>query len=230
MSERLSKLIQRVDGLSFRERAVLFLGVVALMGFLWDGLLMAPLYERREALQARVAQLQEEVLSLNGQASALAEVWSEDPDALGRERLGDLRGRLSEQQLRLQGLTRRLVPPDEMARVLKAVLDRETPLQLDRVHGLGAEPVFERPAPAPAADATVASTAGALRAVALFKHGLRMEFSGGYMDTLDYLRALEDLPWKFLWERVSLEVDEYPRSRVSITVFSLSLDDEWIGI
>lgn len=228
MTERIARLVERVDGLSFRERGALFLGIVALMGFLWDGLLMGPLNERRESLQARVSQLQEEVLSLNGQASAMATAWSEDPDAPGRERLGTLRGRLTEQQSKLQGLTRRLVPPEEMARVLKAVLDRETPLELDRVQGLGAEPVFEPLAPA--APEAGADPATVVRAAALFKHGLRMEFSGGFMDTLDYLRALEALPWKFLWDSVSLEVDDYPRARVSITVFSLSLDDDWIGI
>ena len=64
----------------------------------------------------------------------------------------------------------------------------------------------------------------------LYRHGLRVEFFGGYLETIAYLRALESLQSRFLWEALAFDVEQYPRSRVAITVYSLSLDDAWIGI
>ena len=63
-----------------------------------------------------------------------------------------------------------------------------------------------------------------------YKHGLRIEFEGDYMTTLDYIRGLESLELRFLWDSLEFQVEEYPRSRVSITVFTLSLDQDWIGV
>ncbi|MCI0590119.1 MAG: MSHA biogenesis protein MshJ, partial [Gammaproteobacteria bacterium] len=63
-----------------------------------------------------------------------------------------------------------------------------------------------------------------------YMHGLRMEFEGGYLDTLDYLRKLEALPWAFFWDSVDFKVEKYPKALGSITVYTLSLDANWIGV
>jgi len=64
----------------------------------------------------------------------------------------------------------------------------------------------------------------------LFRHGLRLELEGSYLDFLDYLDAVERLPWQLYWGTLSLNTQEYPRNEISIEIFTLSLDEDWIGV
>ena len=64
----------------------------------------------------------------------------------------------------------------------------------------------------------------------LHRHGFALEFSGGYLATLNYLQALERLPWRFFWDSVDYEVMQYPRSIVRLKLYTLSLSEDWIGV
>jgi MSHA biogenesis protein MshJ len=64
---------------------------------------------------------------------------------------------------------------------------------------------------------------------ALYRHRLRMEFSGDYLTMLKYLRQLEDLPRAMVWEKVEIESDDYPDATVRLQVYTLSLTEGWIG-
>lgn len=112
------------------------------------------------------------------------------------------------------------------------MLGREAGLTLVRLEGLGPKPVIDPfssgdvgTALAPA-DGSGASEPG----LRLFKHGMKITFEGRYLEALRYLAALEGSPWKLFWDAVELEVIEHPTALVSITVFSLSTDDAWIGV
>jgi len=186
-------------------------------------------------LSARVPTLQNEIHLLDQQAKTLAVARSRDPDVANRNKLKQLRAATAKVNAALTELTSRLVPPREMGRLIEAVLDRQQRLSLVRLEGLGAEPLYAYPAGAgarkPGAPRSAKKVAApAMAQSALYRHGLRATFEGGYLDILAYLRALEGLPWRFLWDEVSLEVPRYPVARVTLTVYSLSLDDAWIGI
>ena len=43
-------------------------------------------------------------------------------------------------------------------------------------------------------------------------------------------QALEALPWRFFWDSVSYEVEDYPRSLVRLRLHTLSLSEDWIGV
>jgi len=137
---------------------------------------------------------------------------------------------------RLRALTVDLIPPREMARVLEAVLARDRGLRLLRLENLGTRPLVE-----PAAEGGDGQAEGRQAAAGpapedeaatvprIFRHDLRMEFEGTFLDTLRYLQALERLPWRFYWDSVTLEVERHPRARVRIQVHTLSLEEGWIG-
>ncbi len=57
-----------------------------------------------------------------------------------------------------------------------------------------------------------------------------MELEGGYMSTHRYLKALEDLPWRFFFESIDYEVINYPQARITLTVHSVSTQEAWIGV
>lgn len=64
----------------------------------------------------------------------------------------------------------------------------------------------------------------------IYKHGILIELSGSYPATLQYLRMLEGLPWKFYWEAMRFEIVDYPTAKISIVINTLSLNKEWVRV
>jgi len=64
----------------------------------------------------------------------------------------------------------------------------------------------------------------------IYKHGILIELRGSYAATLQYLRMLESLPWKFYWEAMRFEIEDYPIARISIVINTLSLNKDWVRV
>ncbi|MCP5149358.1 MAG: hypothetical protein H6983_12735 [Ectothiorhodospiraceae bacterium] len=229
MKARLEALLARVDALSLRERAIGFAMVLAVLGAGWHELAFDPLDRQRQALDGRVEQLRTQTEQLNAAARDLAGALDVDPDRDGRARVGALRDTLAGIDRELVALTALLVPPREMARVLETVLGRETDLRLLSLEAIAAEPLVTDTEPDPAAAAADA-TGAADAPVAVYRHGLRLQLEGGYLETLRYLETLERLGTRFLWESIDYRVEAHPRATVTITVYSLSLDEALLGV
>lgn len=58
--------------------------------------------------------------------------------------------------------------------------------------------------------------------ISVFKHTVVIRLEGGYFDMVDYLSALENLPWKFYWSELDYHVVEYPKAIVTLEVYTLS--------
>ena len=221
--------LERIDARSARERALLFLVIVALLSAGASLFLLHPLQVRAGTLTEQATSLRTELTLVEEQVNAVAARANEDPDEATRAALQTRRSEFTALHRRLRQVTEHLVPPEEMAQLLEALLTREAGLTLLRLEGLGTTPVLAidqalgigAPAPKPL---QTAPTPG------LFRHGLRIRFTGPYLDTLAYLRAVEALPWQVLWDSVVYRVTAHPRAEVAITVYSLSLDEGWIGV
>lgn len=235
---RLRELMAWIDALSFRERGLIL--VIALFVFygLWDTLLMQPLDAKQKKLSKQLEQTQQEVLGLQQQAQTIVESHGVDPNAKNRAKLEKLQKELDAIKEELKQSTAHLIAPKDMAKVLETVLKQSEGLNFVRLEGLGVESLVERSSVEEVIDevqsATLTTEEKGLspdRSLqTAYKHGLRIEFEGGYLDTLDYLRKLEALPWAFFWDSVDYQVEEYPKGMSSITVYTLSLDENWIGV
>ena len=130
-------------------------------------------------------------------------------------RFARLQRQLDDVNERLDDYASELIDPAEMARVLEGMLKEQSSLQLVRIRNLAPEAL---------------SASADTRTATFYKHGLEIEFEGSYFACLEYLQAIETLPWRFYWQVLDLEVIEYPTNRVRVEVSTLSLDKEWIGV
>lgn len=64
----------------------------------------------------------------------------------------------------------------------------------------------------------------------LYRHGVEITVRGNYMDMIDYMNALENLPTQLFWGGAQLEVEDYPTSRLTLTLYTLSLDPKWLKL
>ena len=205
-----------------RERLLLALSLLAVLTMLWYLLLIEPLALRKQALEAQVDSAVATVAALDQQAAAIAAGGTQDPDVENRQQkvlLEEEIGRLDE---RLATLTGELISPQQMVAMLEEMLKRRRHLSLTRLENLPSEPLLD-PAVADLSDEAVPQRN-------LYRHPLRIELSGSYLETLAYLQSLEQLPRKVYWQDLALSVEEYPQTKITVTVYTLSLKEDWIGV
>jgi len=234
-----TELLDRIDALTLRERAAVFLAVLAVMFFIWNSYLMADINNKERLLKAQLQQKQAERMGLNVELQNDISQGQEDPNALARKKLDMLREQLQEVKAQVMKATGQLVPPGKMADILEHVLASTRGLDLLQVKGLGSSALLKTDN---SKDGKQAESAGSTKQQApadvaspqpldnAYKHGLKIVFNGSYMSTLEYVKKLEALHSGFLWDRLELKVKNYPDTEVAITVYTLSLDDNWIGV
>jgi MSHA biogenesis protein MshJ len=221
MKARLQKMQQSVDRLSLRERLFLLAVSLVVLGGLWEGLLAAPLEARERAATARITLLKTNLDRLNESISVTAGGMSEGmPHQL--DRLGALRARVAEGDDAMRVYTSDLIDPKQMRVVLEELLRRQSGLTLLKATNLEVRPLFEEAAPA--------DGAAPVNAPKLYRHTLVLTLRGRYLDCLEYLEAVEQLPWHLYWARLEFTIDEYPLNTVVLELHTLSLEEEWIGV
>jgi MSHA biogenesis protein MshJ len=178
-----------------------------------------------------VVQQQNNISGINEQITQKLQEAGADPDAPVRARLAAVRdesGRLSDS---LRAMQKGLVAPERVAPLLESILRANGRLKMVAVRTLPVEPLSaigakkEGDAAAPAA--TPAKTA---KRDLLFRHGVELTVRGSYLDMVDYMTALESLPTQLFWGKAQLEVEEYPSVRLTLTLYTLSLDEKWMKL
>jgi len=227
MREQWRKLAARFDALLVRERVLVLVGVVVGVALLFDALALQPLEARKKRLERQIAEsrnnlkLAETVLA--------AQVPITDPDDVRRSYRNALRQQLADIDQSMQGLQRGLVPPERMAKLLEEMLSRSRGLQLLSLRTLPVQR-FETPAAAlvgKAGDKT-AKPAPKDPERTVYQHSFEITLQGSYFELHDYLAQLEKLPWQMFWGRISVQTEQYPRLRVTLTVQTLSLNKAWL--
>jgi MSHA biogenesis protein MshJ len=82
----------------------------------------------------------------------------------------------------------------------------------------------------PAGPAAAAPVDAGKLADLLYRHGVEVTVRGNYLDMVDYMSALEAMPTRLFWGKAQLEVEEYPASRLTLTLYTLSLDRNWMKL
>lgn len=212
---RLQRIATRIDAMSLRERAMLAIILLLVLWGGWQTFLMGPLSIQRKQLAERIENARNTVAGLNGSIQALASQRNRDPLAELRLQLELLQNQRKTVDGQLGDATRSLIDPQQMGSVLEAILAKQQGLRLIAIGSLPGEPL------------NLESAAGL---PPIWRHGLRIEVEGGYLELLRFLQQLDALPWEFVWTELSLAVDEQQRSRLTLTLHSLSLKSGWLGV
>lgn len=226
MKERLRQVEMRINALAVRERGLLLLVAVAVLSALWWDLVLDPQLATQRALVGKMNQTQTETQALNAQAQAILARGRQDPNAGMRRRIEALQAAVNKLDGDIEQRIGGLVSAKEMPRVLEEVLTRDTDLRLISVKSLPPQPLVPEQKGAKKPQTKARRTA--VRTV--YRHGLEMVFEGSFSGAVGYLRALQALPRDLVWDALELKTVEYPHIRVSIRVYTLSLQEGWIGV
>lgn len=205
----------RIDAMSLRERALIFVTVLVALYFVAANMLFGPVNAEKDRFQNQVNQKRMETRALEAQIQAILADDDQNSETAKRKKIAALQESVNTMDAELAKVTAGLVSPKEMARLVEQMLLKNRGLRVMKVESLPATPLLEGGA-----------TAGAM----VYKHGMRIELKGGYLDILRYLKSLERLPWKVFWGQVTLQTEKHPVSNVNLLIYTLSTREAWIGL
>jgi MSHA biogenesis protein MshJ len=231
--DKIKQLEEKVDSLTVRERAMILLGVLAVIYFAWDIFFMRPLDVQHTRMAAQLETKRAELGGMNIQLRDAIAARQVDPDAENRIKLESLRNEIAALDQDIRATTRQLIDPARMTEFLRTVIHQIGGLTLTSLQGLGVSPLLTvdggaRRSETAADPGTSAEPRANGDLAGAYRHGMRIRFRGDYLTTLAYLRTLESLEWDFFWDSAVFEIGEYPEGETTITIHTLSLAADWI--
>lgn len=211
-------VIDRIDAMSLRERGLIFITLLVALYFMAVNILFGPANTEKDRLQKQVNQLRDETRALELQVQGLVGGGDSNPEAAKRRKIASLQESLKTMDAALDRATAGLVPPREMTKLVEQMLLKNRGLEVVKVESLPSTPLLE--------GAAENAPAGTM----VYKHGMRIELKGNYLDILRYLKSLEGLEWKVFWGQVTLQTEKHPVSKVSLLIYTLSTHQGWIGL
>jgi MSHA biogenesis protein MshJ len=224
MKAKLIAYRERLDAMSLRERVLIFLMLAAVLITLVMNSALDPLLAKQKQLAQQLAQTQAQTAALEAQMNALTEAAKIDPDAPNQQRLAQLEAQRNNALNALTNARQGLVSADRMSLMLQELLGKNTRLKLVGIKTLPATSLLE---PAKTDETPRVETPAPL---GLYRHGVEISVEGSYPDLMAYLSALERMPWRVYWSEATLATQAYPTSRLTLTLFTLSLDKTWLSV
>lgn len=224
MRARWRALAGRIDALSLRERALVFVAAIAAVVFLGSALFIEPAAARKRALLAQMTRQTADLQTMQAQIADLDRKRA-DPDAANTTRRDRLRADIAALDESLREVSASLVPAQKMRALLQDVLARSPRLRLVGLRTLPATPLVDKPA---AAENNAGAAAAAPVTGSVFKHGVEIRLQGSYADLHDYLARLERLEWRMFWAVAALDARDHPQLTLSVTLYTLSPDKAWL--
>ena len=239
------KLSTKLDAMTLRERAMVFVAVTAALLFLIYTIAVEPMLARQKLLLAQIKQQQNQIAGIDMEITGKAQGFNIDPDAQERVKLQAARAEIDRISASLLAVQKGLVAPEKIAPLLENLLSGHGKLRLMAMKTLPVAGMNERFAEAaPPVAAGIPPLAAAVQpnpsiqpAVAaqkprelLYRHGVEIVLQGSYLDMVSYMAALEALPVQLFWGKASLDAQQYPNSRPTLTLYTLSLDQKWMKL
>ncbi|WP_075796061.1 hypothetical protein [Massilia putida] len=231
MKRRWLQFTARVEALQPRERIMAFGAAVVVLVFLANSLVFAPLSRKEAALRQTLAQQAGAIEGIDADIASKARAYANDPNEALRKRLGALRAETERTSADLRTMQKGLVPPERIAPLLESILRANGRLKLVSLKTLPVTTLNEgAAAPAAAPAASTATPPVVKSSDLLYRHGVELTVRGSYLDMVDYMHALETLPTQLFWGKAQLDAEAYPNVRLTLTLYTLSLDSKWMKL
>jgi len=228
MKQHWENILDKIDSMSLRERALIFAAAAFLLVSLIKASFLDPLLTEQKKLSAQMAQQQQDMKLIQQQVEASVQAKNNIEHSPTKIRLLAAKQQLADSNVFLKGYRERLVEPDKMAQLLQQVLNQNRHLQLVNLKTLPVTPLLEKKIGAKSIVSKLNNVPVLDKQV--FKHGVELTIRGKYLDLMRYLKSIENLPTQMFWGRAEMHVDRYPTVSLTLTLYTLSLDETWLTI
>jgi len=232
----LKQYTERFDKLQLRERRLILIAAVVGVLLLGFSLFIEPTQQESKAKRTQLAAQQTELSTLQQQLVGLREQASK-PDAALQQSIIDIKRNTAAIEAELRQFDTLLVTPQQMPQMLQSMLARHRGLEVIRLKTLAAAPLLQpitttNPS-APQSNQAQAAPSGSKPPPppgGIYRHAIEVTVSGSYAELTAYADELQRISPRPLWSAMQLKVVEYPRSELTFTLYTLSLDLPWLAV
>jgi MSHA biogenesis protein MshJ len=219
----------KFEVLNKRERLMVTCAIFAAVLFLFNVLLLGPTLKRQQLVSSELTTDNARIEAMQQELDLLSSTPVNNPDSQNRQRLSALQSQLKLLERDLNGLQSTLISPEEMPLLLRNILKKNNSLKLIALKTLPAKSLLENES-ANITDKEAVINVADNQNAPVFKHGVEITIEGRYLDLLEYISDLEKMRWHVLWSKVNLNAENYPNTQLTLTVYTLSLDKNWLSI
>lgn len=230
------KFAKTIDAKSVRERSMLFLLATVGVFLVANMFLIEPLWKKQKALTARNLEDKNLISAAQIEIAQRMVDNSMDPDTEIKGNIKAAQKRLQTVEAELQQLSKNLVRADDMDALLESILRRNKTLRLSSFKSLPVVNLMPSngASATPEASPKLSDVSGALlthiEERGIYKHEVELVLQGNYLDMLNYMRELEALPEHVFWSRSTFTTLEYPKARLNLNLYTLSLENKWLNL
>lgn len=200
--------------LSQREKLMATGALLLVLWGSWDQLYFQPAQKQNRALAGEIASMQNQLNTQQQIAKQLEDLGRNNPNNETRQQLAHLQQSVNNLKQQLSISDKKFVPSQLMANALADMLKQHGNLKLIKLETLPVS-VFGDSGEQPAW---------------MYRHAMALTLQGDYFSTLNYLKALEALPWRIHWDSIAYQVKDYPLAETRIQVYTLSFEKDWLGV
>ncbi|AMK78857.1 MULTISPECIES: hypothetical protein [Methylomonas] len=214
MPANLEQFQLRFARLSRREKLLVAGTAILTLWGVWDAVFYQPLNKQQQMVIAEIGAVQKQLDAQQQIAKRLEEAGRKDMNSDARQQLNQLQQSVNGLKQQLGQGGKKFVPAQSMATALRDMLKQHGNLKLLKLETLPAsgfgnneqEPIW------------------------VYRHTMVITLQGDYFSTLNYLKALETLPWRIHWDSIAYQVKDYPLAETRIQVYTLSFEQDLLGV
>ncbi|MFB2779034.1 MSHA biogenesis protein MshJ [Shewanella mangrovisoli] len=214
MKAQFEQLAQKFDALSQRERGLIALAVLVLVAMSAYMPIESLWKQQYSTAQQAKALEQENKISMQ-QIDLYQQRLAMDPNQDYRQRLNLLQQQNQEIDAQLNEQMVDMVPADYMPELLGNLLGQVQGIKLLKFTSVTPVPLL---------------AVGEEKKLNLYSHGIRMSLEGDYFSVLRFVEAVEAMPDKLYWKRLDYKVADYPKGKIDIELYTLSINKDFISV
>ena len=203
----------RFNSLTDREQLIFLVTFLILLWSAWDSLVYQPMTDTTKQYSTELKTLDNHLSAYQQTIIEIERLGKLDPNLSNKTKLQQLNARLEKLKSQLGEGEKEFVSANKMASLLTDMLNQNNALKLISLETL---------------PATTLSKSDQQSWV--YRHGLSLTLQGSFMDTVNYLKSLESLPWRFSWDSVDYRVKQYPVAETTLRLYTLSFEENWLGL
>lgn len=195
-----------------RRRFWLMLSVIVVV-YLGVWMYLLPLRDSNTGAEQQQRQLNVQLTAVRNELAGIQQRLQSNPKA-------PLERQLEQQQQRLEQVTKQLaqetryISAAENRDLLRALLTTAAGVKVRSAQALPVEQIYRDPQD---------------NNTGIYKHRLQLVITGSYFDIQQYFDTLEGLPWSFYWQRMDYRVTSYPEAEVTVEIYTLSLERNYVA-
>ncbi len=216
--------IHAYDKISDREQKIVLATFVTLLFLITFLLVIEPLLLAAKSLYIEQEEIRETSSVISTKIERMLAKQHLDPNDALRNELNTLSAESVKYQGQIGLLTQALVAPKQMVSLLERVLTQDKQLKLISLNNLPEQGMNLNQVSREEKSIDTKSD------FLIYKHGFEIELEATYDSSIAYLKRLDELPWQLFWQTLEYKSTQYPKGKLSIRIYTLSMSKAVLGV